>query len=185
VSTKQKQATAEHLRDNMTWPEKILWSRLRRRQIGYSFQPQAIVRGYIADFWCPAAQVVIEVDGKHHNTPQRIEDDKRRDEFLMRNGIRVLRFSVSDVMKGMSAVLIRVWNTCNDRAPHAERKPAPLLEGENSHSRPCESLEKRGLQNFRTAKMQDSRAAEFSARYRERHSNFVGKRWKPHGKTGN
>jgi very-short-patch-repair endonuclease len=180
LSLRQKQAIAENLRDNMTWPERILWSRLRHRQIGYSFQAQAVVRGYVVDFWCPVAKIVVEVDGKWHEEAQRIESDKERDRFLSKSGVKVLRFKVSDVMKGMSAVLIRVWNECHERAPEADQiKVAPLLEGGKIASRHCESVEMRALRRTREAKRLEEHEAAFVRRYRERSVNTVGSRWKP------
>lgn len=172
-----KQKFAEHLLDNMTWPEKILWSRLKRKQTGYSFQRQAIVRGYVVDFYCPAAKIAIEVDGKHHEEPERSQEDKRRDDFLSRNGVKVLRFQVFDVMKGMSAVLIRIWDECYRRAPISV---TPFLKkGGLLGDRRFESVEMRGLRHFKEEKRLETRSEAFARIYREKHSNTVQNRWKP------
>jgi very-short-patch-repair endonuclease len=158
-----KQAYAEHLLDNMTWPERILWSRLRHSQIGYSFQRQAIVRGYIVDFYCPEAQIVIELDGKVHDVAEKREADIRRDQFLTKNGERVLRFQNSDVKRGMSAVLIRIWDECFSRSP---KNVKPLLfKGRGVKSRHAETLEMRALRAFQEDKRLKNHELNFSHRY--------------------
>ena len=58
---------ARELRKNMTDAEKLLWSRIRRRQLsGYQFYRQRIIGSYIVDFYCPTARLVIEIDGGQH-----------------------------------------------------------------------------------------------------------------------
>lgn len=160
----KKQAFAEYLLNNMTWPERILWSRLRHRQIGYSFQRQAIVRGYIVDFYCAEARIVVELDGPVHDSEAKIEDDKRRDEFLRRNGEKVLRFRNTDISKGMSAVLIRIWDECSDRAPISDAV-SPFLFSGRVLSRHAESLEMRALTAFQEAKRLKAHSEDFSRRY--------------------
>lgn len=108
---------AEHLLDNMTWPERILWARLKRKQLDYSFQRQAIVIGFIVDFWCPVARVAIELDGGVHRLEAVQEHDRYKDTALAKAGIDLLRFENSDIRHGMSAVLARIWEHCYQRAP--------------------------------------------------------------------
>lgn len=175
MNGRQKSAYAERLLDNATWPEKILWSRLRHKKIGgYFFQRQEPVRGYIVDFWCEAAQVAIELDGPVHNLPERREADQRRDEFLTRAGIKVLRFLNSDVKRGMSAVLIRIWDTCNDRAPITKTSVRPFsLKGREVLSRREETLEMRGLTAFQEGKRLKAHEENFIRRYREKRQLVV------------
>jgi len=177
MASKQKQAFAEHLLDNMTWPERILWSRLRHRQIGYSFQRQAIVRGYIVDFYCSKARVVIELDGPSHDSEEARQDDARRDEFLRKNGEKVLRFRNSDVQKGMSAVLIRIWDECFGRSPYRVRPF--LLKGSEMGSRHAETLEMRALRAFQQDKHLKAHEQHFSHRYWKNRSFSVRSNQKP------
>ncbi len=59
--------TARTLRKNMTEPERLLWSRIRRKQLrGFQFYRQKTVGNYIVDFYCPSARIIIEVDGGQH-----------------------------------------------------------------------------------------------------------------------
>jgi very-short-patch-repair endonuclease len=74
---------ARDLRKNMTDAERLIWSRLRRRQIkGRQFYRQRIIGDYIVDFYCPASNLVIEIDGGQHGSPEGIEKDKVRDDYL-------------------------------------------------------------------------------------------------------
>jgi very-short-patch-repair endonuclease len=173
--SKQKRALAEYLLDNMTWSEKILWSRLRHKQLGgYYFQRQEPIRGYILDFWCPAAKIAVELDGPVHDRPENRESDRQRDEFLTRSGIKVLRFLNSDVRKGMSAVLIRIWDACNDRAPITAKSVKPFsLKGKESISRHAETVEMRGLSTFQEDKRLKTHEENFSRRYWEKRRNSV------------
>ena len=95
---------------NKTWPEKILWKRLKDQQLGVNFHAQKIVLGYIVDFWCPRAALVVEVDGSYHLTAKQKRWDAHRDAVMRRKGISVMRFTASEVQKNAPAVtaLIKV-----------------------------------------------------------------------------
>jgi very-short-patch-repair endonuclease len=58
---------SRQLRHNMTNTERFLWSKLKMKQLnGYQFYKQKPIGNYIVDFYCPAAKMVIEVDGGQH-----------------------------------------------------------------------------------------------------------------------
>jgi len=70
---------ARALRSNLTDAEQRLWTRLRRKQIlGVQFYRQRTIGNYIVDFYAPAAELVVEVDGAQHLAPANTEYDKRR-----------------------------------------------------------------------------------------------------------
>jgi very-short-patch-repair endonuclease len=97
---------ARDLRKNMTDAERLIWSRLRRRQIkGHQFYRQKIIGEYIVDFFCPTARLVIEVDGGQHCSADGIKKDKVRDDHLEGVGLAVLRFSDTEVLKNIEGVL--------------------------------------------------------------------------------
>ena len=74
---------SRQLRTHMTDAEKILWQKLRRKQLkGYQFYRQKIVGDYIVDFYCPGARLVIEVDGGQHYGPEEMAKDGVRDERI-------------------------------------------------------------------------------------------------------
>ena len=82
------------LRKNMTEAEQLLWSRLRSKQLlGLQFYRQKPLLNYIVDFYCPAANLVIECDGSQHYTDEGLEADRVRDEALGELGFIVLRFN--------------------------------------------------------------------------------------------
>jgi very-short-patch-repair endonuclease len=101
---------ARNLRKNMTEAEKLLWSKLRRKQLkGYQVYRQRIIGNYIVDFYCPKARLIIELDGGQHYTSEGIEANKIRDEYMKRQGLKVLRFSDRDVFANLSLVIEKIW----------------------------------------------------------------------------
>ncbi len=77
VISKEKYALAKEFRRNITKAEKILWKNVRTNKLGgWHFRRQQILFGFIADFYCHAASLVIEVDGEIHES-QRAEDQER------------------------------------------------------------------------------------------------------------
>lgn len=53
------------------------------------------IEGYIVDFACPEAKLVIELDGSQH--AERVEADRSRTASLERAGYLVLRFWNNEV----------------------------------------------------------------------------------------
>ena len=103
-----KQASRD-LRNNMTDAEKLLWSRLRNKQIlGLQFYRQKPILNYIVDFYCPAANLVIECDGSQHFTEDGLETDRIRDEALA----KVLRFDNGQVMGRIDDVVETIYQCC-------------------------------------------------------------------------
>lgn len=97
---------SQQLRDNMTDAEKHLWSKIKMRQIkGYWFYRQKPIGSYIADFYCPKAKMVIEVDGGQHFENEAVEYDKIRDNTMNSLGLKVLRFTNTDVLSNIEGVI--------------------------------------------------------------------------------
>jgi len=97
---------SRELRKNSTDAERRLWSKLRLRQLnGFQFYRQRIIVNYIMDFFCPKAKLVVEVDGGQHYSGEKQKSDFKRDEYLKRIGIKVLRFSDREVLTNMDGVL--------------------------------------------------------------------------------
>ena len=95
----------------MTDAEKLLWSKIRGKQLsGLQFYRQKIIGNYIADFYCPKSRLVIEIDGGQHYSPEGREEDRLRDEFMVRAGVRVLRFSDREVLENLGSVLEKLWS---------------------------------------------------------------------------
>ncbi len=95
---------ARALRQHQTDAEKVLWYRLRSRQLeGRKFRRQQVIGRYIADFLCLDPKLVIELDGGQH--AERIEQDEQRTRYLQILGYRVLRFWNHDVLREPESVL--------------------------------------------------------------------------------
>lgn len=52
------------------------------------------------NFYCPAANLVIECDGSQHFTEEGLEADRMRDEALAQLWLMVLRFDNGQVLRG-------------------------------------------------------------------------------------
>jgi len=112
-AAKGKKEFARKLRSNPTPSEEKLWGYLRARKLGYKFNRQAIIFGYIADFWCPEKQIVVEVDGKSHEN--RREYDAERDTRLANVGIKTVRFSASDIFEKIDLVVAHIQSELENR----------------------------------------------------------------------
>jgi len=94
----------------MTDAEKLLWSKIRRKQLkGLQFYRQKIIGNYIADFYCPKLKLVIEVDGGQHYSSEGRENDRVRDNYMTGAGITVIRFSDKDVLTNLEGILEEIW----------------------------------------------------------------------------
>jgi len=87
----------------MTDSERRLWRRLRHRELGFRFRRQVPIGGHIADFACPAARIVIELDGGQHGGDEAEARDLIRTSEIQRCGFRVIRFWNHEVIE-------RIWN---------------------------------------------------------------------------
>jgi very-short-patch-repair endonuclease len=94
----------------MTDFERILWSKLRGRQLkGIQFYRQKIIGNYIVDFYCAKAKLVIELDGSQHYNEEGIGKDKIRDNYLKKLGLKVFRFSDAEVSKNLEGVIQMIY----------------------------------------------------------------------------
>src|SRR5215475_10909412 len=95
---------ARDLRRSSTDAEGFLWNRLRRRQLeGQKFRRQFPMFGFIVDFVCLEARLVVELDGSQH--AEREDYDRMRTRTLELNGFSVLRFWNNEVLKNCEGVL--------------------------------------------------------------------------------
>jgi very-short-patch-repair endonuclease len=108
------QPLARELRKNMTEAERYLWARIRGKQLkNLQFYRQKNVAEFIVDFYCPAAKLILEVDGGQHYEAKGREKDSRRDAYFSELGFTVLRFSDREVFKNIDGVLERIWDHIN------------------------------------------------------------------------
>jgi very-short-patch-repair endonuclease len=107
----EKLELARAMRRAMTPAEATLWRQLRQHRLaGHLFRRQQIVLGFIADFYCEQASLVVEVDGGVHI--EHREEDAARDELFTSQGLRVLRVTNDEVRYRLPEVLARILAAC-------------------------------------------------------------------------
>ena len=104
---------AKEFRKNLTPEERILWQQLRANRLdGWHFRRQQIIDGFIVDFYCHKAGLVVELDGPIHDG--QAEYDVERDKALEIRGLRVLRIKNEEAHKDLEHVLVRILEACED-----------------------------------------------------------------------
>ena len=117
---------ARKLRAELTDAERLLWSRLRGKQVlGVQFYRQKPLGPYIVDFHAPAVKLVVEVDGSQHFEAAGKLRDQKRDAYLESLGQKVMRFDNLQVMMETEAVLEMIHGVVGARV---KSPPAPLLQ---------------------------------------------------------
>ena len=98
---------SRELRKNMTATEQKLW-------LGFlKYIPQKILRqkplnNYIVDFYCAQSKLVIEIDGDSHYSYEGKAYDIERTSVLNGYGLKVLRFTNTEVLKNFNAVCEKI-----------------------------------------------------------------------------
>jgi len=109
-------STVRSLRKRSTDTERLLWSKLRARQIEEcKFRRQAPIGKYIVDFVCHEKRLIIEVDGGQH--AESIEADQIRDQWLGEQGYKVLRFWNNEILTNIEGVLEVISDNCKFHPP--------------------------------------------------------------------
>ena len=93
---KRLKTLASMMRNDMTDAERKLWF-LCLQKASYKFRRQKVIEGFIADFYCDAAKLVIELDGSQHYSDYGKTYDQWRSGIIEERGVRVLRFSNGDI----------------------------------------------------------------------------------------
>jgi very-short-patch-repair endonuclease len=119
---------AKALRESMTCAEKLLWEKLRNKQLdGLKFRAQHPIDIFIADFYCHQLKLVIEVDGDIHNAQK--EYDLGREAEMEAYGIKTIRFTNEQIENGLESVLTRIKSEINVRVEklnNDDSHPVPL-----------------------------------------------------------
>ena len=87
----------------MTKEERRLWYDFLR-SLPQTVHRQKVIGRYIVDFYCASAGLVIELDGSQHYEESGKSADLVRDAFLESLGLKVLRYSNSDINKNFRGV---------------------------------------------------------------------------------
>ncbi|PQV63837.1 Very-short-patch-repair endonuclease [Abditibacterium utsteinense] len=111
-----KTIRARELRRNQTPAEAALWKLLRAHQLnGFGFRRQHPIDRFFADFACPAAKLIVELDGASHN--ERMEQDSVRDAHLNQLGWTTLRFSNRELSDHSEGVWLEIERTLKSANP--------------------------------------------------------------------
>jgi very-short-patch-repair endonuclease len=117
----------------MSYPEVLLWQRLRGSPMGIKFRRQHPVGpDYAVDFYCAAARLAIEVDGEIHATPGAPEHDARRDAYLHSHGVNVVRVPARDILRDANGAADAIVALASTPLHHrASRDGPPPRAGED------------------------------------------------------
>ncbi len=122
---------AQSLRKNATNEERKLWQGFLRNH-PVQFKRQRPIAYYIADFYCPKARLVIELDGSQHFTPEGMSYDQARTQIMQQFGILVLRFTNRDVNERFRSVCDMIDHQLALRL-NAENAPDAAHQKNNPH----------------------------------------------------
>lgn len=105
---KQLITYSRQLRSNQTNAEKLLWQKLRKRQLEVRFQRQYVFDNkYIFDFYCASLKLIIEINGGQHNDNHQ---DDIRDNYIKKRGCKILRFWNNDILENIEGCLSQITN---------------------------------------------------------------------------
>ena len=100
----------KQLRGNMPFAERLLWSRIKSKQLdNLKFRRQYGIGKYIVDFYCVEKRLVIELDGNsHYENESSREQDEKRDDYLKSIGVRIVRFTNDEIYNNLEGVLEKI-----------------------------------------------------------------------------
>jgi adenine-specific DNA-methyltransferase len=93
---------------------KLWWLLRSKRLAGLRFRRQQPIGPYIADFYCAAAKLIVELDGSQHGLDANVGYDERRTRWLEARGYRVLRFFNDGVLRDPKSVVEGVWHAIKE-----------------------------------------------------------------------
>lgn len=105
---------AQRLRREMTKEERKLWYDFLNTY-PYRFRRQVAFGHYILDFYCSSAKLAVELDGSQHYSAVGASYDSLRSAFFEERGIRVIRFSNTDVMLRFRGVTEAIDSVVKER----------------------------------------------------------------------
>jgi very-short-patch-repair endonuclease len=106
-SDPKKRHQAREMRRAMTEAERVLWQALRRNALGgLHFRRQQVIEGFIADFYCHRAGLVVEVDGPVHDS--QILKDRERNLALRQRDLTVVHFRNDRILTDLPRVLAEI-----------------------------------------------------------------------------
>ncbi len=105
---------AKELRKNMTPQERKLWY-CYLKDSGIHWNRQKVIGGYIADFYCHSAKLIIELDGLHHYSIDGQEYDTLRTKIINTYEIKVFRFLNYEIDNDFKNVCMKIADVACER----------------------------------------------------------------------
>jgi very-short-patch-repair endonuclease len=124
-ATGNSMRASRRLRRQLTPPEALLWKLLQGSPCGLRFRRQYAIGPYVADFYCPSAKLVIEIDGQVHNFEHQAKHDGLRDEIIRESGVQIYRIAAAEAMREATSVANAIVETCLAARPfHHSASPS-------------------------------------------------------------
>ena len=123
-ATANAMKASRRLRRILSPPEARLWRLLRGSPAGIKFRRQYAIGPFVADFYCPAAKLVIEIDGQVHDFEAQAQHDVARDALIATYGITVQRIAAREVMKDAAAIAAALVDLCAGGPLHHSAAPS-------------------------------------------------------------
>jgi very-short-patch-repair endonuclease len=112
---------ARQLRHDSTIPERILWGLIHGGRLGgLKFRRQHPIGPFFADYYCHEAKLIVELDGMSHDS--RGEADRRREAYMRKSGLTVLRIGNDDVLRDLEAVAMVILKAAGRSVESGTRK---------------------------------------------------------------
>ncbi len=121
---------AKEMRANPTEAEAFIWAQLKGKQLGVKFRQQHLIDDFIADFVCLSKKLIIEVDGKIHDSQK--EQDEARTAVLENLDYKVIRFTNEEVIMDIENVLKKIKKELAERPDLTSNEPANSEPANNS-----------------------------------------------------
>ncbi len=107
---------ARHQRATANEFSQDVWQMLRNRRCrGQKFRREYPIPPYTVDFCCVALNLIIEVDGEHHQTAEGLRHDQHRDRYLGERGFKVLRIPSYEVLRHAAGVRRQIEQAIDER----------------------------------------------------------------------
>ena len=117
---------ARKLLSEMSLPERMLWSELRKRPGDFKFRRQHPAGHFILDFYCAALKLAIEIDGAAHDSAEAVGRDEARSHFLRSQGIATTRIPARKILSDKESVVLRIVEICRERQRQLSGGDVPL-----------------------------------------------------------
>ncbi len=105
---------SRQLRERMTTAELLMWNKLKNNQFcGYKFRRQHPIHKFIVDFYCHELKLILEIDGKYHNSEEQKSEDFKRSELLQFQGLKEIRFTNEEIINDIDLVLKKLEQEIN------------------------------------------------------------------------